>query len=183
MRWLVEVEVIAITTAEQFAYRQSRRLSENVPTRNVDAAFHVGVALQGCIHDPVEFAQLARIGAEYMGPQFAQAAAHALGIRRQVKRPKRADFAVADQARIRFDANNGAIEYRDRFSAGPFVGGFVQREFHTKCRDASDLHVQCSQGCVLAMGDSQRSLSSSKISGSASFSSARLNGKKSLTPK
>ena len=73
------------------------------------------------VHRAIELQELARVFAEQMRPEFAQTSAHALRIRGQIKRAERAHLAVADQARVGFNADNRAVEDGDRFSAGPFV--------------------------------------------------------------
>jgi hypothetical protein len=93
----VKGNVLAITTAEQFADGQARGLAENIPAGYVDAALHVGMALERRVHGAIEFQELARVFAEQLRTKLAQTSAHALRIRRQVKRTERADFAMADQ--------------------------------------------------------------------------------------
>src|SRR5438309_729126 len=47
---------------------------------------------------------------------------------------------MADDAGIRFDAHDGAVEHGHRFAAGPLVGSFVQRQLDAIRQDAIDFH-------------------------------------------
>ena len=57
----------------------------------------------------VQLAELARIFAEQMRPEFAQPGAHAVGVGRQIERPERTDLAVADQAGVGLDARRSVL--------------------------------------------------------------------------
>src|SRR5881409_2581022 len=121
------MEVVAVTAAEELADGHGSCLAENIPTRDVDAALDVGMAFEGGVHFAIEPGELARIFPEQMRTEFAQTGAHSLRVSRQIKRPERAHFSVTDEARVRLDADNCAVEDGDRFAAGPFVGGLMER--------------------------------------------------------
>ena len=97
-----------------------------------------------------QFCQLGRIFAKQMRAKFANASANALRVGGQIIRAERTDFAVADEARVGFHANDGAVEHRDRLAAGPFVAAFAQRQVHLVGRDLCDLHE--SGDCSWARG-------------------------------
>ena len=84
------------------------------------------MAFERGIHPSIESRQLKRIFAQQVRPQLGDAGANAFGVGRQVKRPQRADLAIAHDARIGLHAHDGAIEDRDGFPARPFVTAFVQ---------------------------------------------------------
>ena len=77
------------------------------------------MALEDRVHAAVQALELARVLAEQMRRELAQPRAHALGVGRQVGRPERADLAVADEARVRLDAHERAVEDGDGLAAGP----------------------------------------------------------------
>ena len=85
-----------------------------------------GWPLQGRVHAAVELGELRRVFAEQVRPELGDARAHALGVGRQVKRPERADLAVAGDALVGLDRHDRAVEDRDGLAAGPFVASFVQ---------------------------------------------------------
>ena len=136
----IEMHVLAVTPAEQFAHGHSSRLAEDIPARDVEAALHVGMALESGVHRAVELHELARIFTEQVRPEFAQTSAHAFRVGRQIERPERTDLAVADETGVGLDADDGAIEDGDGLAAGPFVGCFVEREFNAMGKDAGDFH-------------------------------------------
>ena len=81
----------------------------------------VGMALQRGVHPAVQPAELRRVLAEQVRPEFRDPGAHAVGIGRQVERPERADLAVADDARVGLDRDDRAVEDVDRLAARPLV--------------------------------------------------------------
>jgi hypothetical protein len=98
------------------------------------------MALQRRIHSVVELLQLTRIVPDQMRPEFLQPGANALGIRRQIERPQRTDFAVPHVARVRLDAHNRAVKHRDRLPAGPFVAALPQGQVHPVGKDSCNAH-------------------------------------------
>ena len=100
------------------------------------------MAFQRGVHRAIQLHELARVFADDVRPQLAQPRAHALGVGGKIERPERTDFAVADDARVRLHADDGAIEDGDGFSAAPFVGGFDEREFDAIGEDAGDFHFE-----------------------------------------
>lgn len=75
-----------------------------------------------------------------MRPEFAQVSAHAFGISRQVEGPERANFAVAGEAGVGLDADDGAVENGDGLAAASLVGDFVEWEFNAVGQEAGDFH-------------------------------------------
>src|SRR5206468_3935089 len=96
----IQAEVVAVTPAEQRADREPRRLTEDVPARDVDARLDVGVPFQGGVHAAVQPGQLAWVLAEQVRAQLGEAGPHAGSVRGQVERTKRTDLAVPDQAGV-----------------------------------------------------------------------------------
>ena len=66
--------------------------------------------LEGGVHAAIELAELQRVLAEQMRPQLGDAGAHAVRVGRQVERPERTDLAVADDAGVGLDLDDGAVE-------------------------------------------------------------------------
>src|SRR6476469_2606878 len=113
------MDVVAVPAAEELAHGKSRRLAEDVPTRDVDSTFDIRVAFQRSVHHAVELYQLPRIRADHVGRELAQSGAHAIGIRGKVERTERADFAVPRQSVVGFDADDGAVEHLNALAAAP----------------------------------------------------------------
>src|SRR5690349_4589974 len=103
-----------------------------------------------------------------MRSELAQTGADAFGIGREVKGAEGADFAVADEAGVGLDADDGAIKHGDGLAAAPLVGRLVQGELDAIGLDAGDLH---------GAGTFQTFCSTWNISGSCCLSSSLLNGK------
>jgi hypothetical protein len=119
------MHVVAIASAEQLAHRQPRDLAEDVPAGDVDAALDVGMPLERGVHASIQLAEFARIGAEQVRRELAQAGAHAVRVCGQVKRSERAHLAVSGQTVVRFDAHDGAVEDSDGLAARPLVRRFM----------------------------------------------------------
>src|SRR5262249_13562003 len=98
------------------------------------------MSLERRVHQAVQLAELARIGAEEVRTELADAGAHAVGVRRKVEGTERTDLAVADEALVRLDAYDRAVEDRDRLAAGPLVAGLVQGKLDSIGQDSRDLH-------------------------------------------
>ena len=64
----IENEVIAVSAPQEHANGLAGRLAEDVPAGHVDRRLHVGVALEGGVHPPVQLAELSS------GPRRASAA-------------------------------------------------------------------------------------------------------------
>src|SRR5215207_4704287 len=120
------MHVIAVSAAEELAHRQSRDLSEDIPACDVDTTFHIRMPFERGVHRTVELRELARILADEVRSELAQAGAHALGVRGKVERTKGADFSVTGTPVVGFDADDRAIEDLNRFAATPCVRGFVE---------------------------------------------------------
>ena len=137
----VEVDILAIAPAEKLTHRHPAALAEDVPAGDVDAALHIGMALEGCVHGAVESRELSGVLAEEMRPELTDAGAYALGVGGKVEGAQRTDLTMADQAGVGFDPDDGAVEDGDRFSAAPLVGGLVEREFDAIGEDSCDFHI------------------------------------------
>ena len=122
----VEDEVVAVASAEEDADGLSGGLAEDVPAGDVDAGFDVGVALEGAVHLFVEDGQLAGVEADEVGRKLGEAGADTGGVGGQIEGAEGADFAVADEAGVGLDLDDGAVEDVDRFAAGPGVAAFVE---------------------------------------------------------
>src|SRR4051812_5491341 len=122
------MDIVAVSPAEKLAHRHAGDLAEDVPTRDVDSTFHIGMAFQRRVHRSVELRQLARIFADDMRAELAKSGAYALGVCRQVEWTERADFAVSNEPGVRLDAHDGAVEDLNRLAATPRVRGLVQRK-------------------------------------------------------
>ena len=92
---------------------------------NVDAGFHIRMALHRLIHALIELIQLAGIETNQMRSQFGNTGANTGSIRWKVGWPQRTDFTVAGKPRVRFDAHDCAVENIHRFSTRPFVAALV----------------------------------------------------------
>ena len=136
----IERNILVVTAPEQFAHGDSRGLAENIPACDVDSALHIRMAFEGGIHRAIELCELTRVFADEMWAEFAQSSAHTIGVGWQIKGAKRTDLAVAYKSGVSLDANNGAVENGDRFSAGPFIGDLVQRKLDSVRQDTSDFH-------------------------------------------
>ena len=75
-----------------------------------------------------------------MRAKFFNPGADTLGIRWQIERPQRANFAIADEAVIRLHGDDGAIENSHGLATGPFVSGFMQREIDLIGENTSNFH-------------------------------------------
>ena len=92
------------------------------------------------IHAVVELAEFQRVFADEQRTQLEKTRTHAGRVSRQIEGPERTDLAVADEAGVGFNTDDGAVEYSDRFTARPLVGGLVQREIDLMSEDARDSH-------------------------------------------
>ena len=108
--------IVAVAAAQQHPDRLAGRLSQDVPAGHVERRLHVGMALEGRIHQAVQAAELTRVFAEQMRPELANSRPRALGISRQVKRSEGANLAMARQAIVGLDRHDRAVEDRHGFS-------------------------------------------------------------------
>ena len=60
----VEAHVLTVAPTHQFAHRHAGAFPKNVPTGDIDAAFDIGMALQGRVHAVIQFRQLTRVLAQ-----------------------------------------------------------------------------------------------------------------------
>ena len=104
-----------------------------------------------------------RVFAEQVRAELGDAGAHAVGVGGQVERPERADLAVAGDARVGLDLDDGAVEDRDRLAARPLVAALVQRQIDAVGADAGDLQgsprflgwAEADQSLAILDGDDQ----------------------------
>jgi hypothetical protein len=75
-----------------------------------------------------------------MGSQFLNSGSDTTGISRQVERPKGAAFTITYMSIICFYSYNGRIENFHRFTAGPFVGSFMQGQINLICKNSFYFH-------------------------------------------
>ena len=79
------------------------------------------MALEGGVHAPLQLQQSTRIGAKKVRPQLGDAGADTVGVGGQIERTQRANLAVASDAGVGVDADDGAVKDGDGLAAGPFV--------------------------------------------------------------
>jgi hypothetical protein len=72
--------------------------------------------LERRVHPPVQLYQFPWIKTDKMRPDFSQTGPHAFRVGRQIERPQRTDLAVADETRVDFNANYGAVKDGDGFA-------------------------------------------------------------------
>ncbi len=72
-----EMHVPTVAGTEQFAHRQTRRLSKNVSTGNIKAALYIGMPFERGMHRAIEFHKLTGIFTNQARPELAQASPHA----------------------------------------------------------------------------------------------------------
>ena len=136
----IEADIFAVATSHEDADGEASGLPEDIPAGDIDARFDVRVALEGGIHEVIEFGEFEGIFSDEMRSEFPKTRADALGVSWEVKWSEGADFAVADDAGVGFDANDGAVEDIDGLSAGPFISGFVERQSDAVGEDAGNFH-------------------------------------------
>jgi hypothetical protein len=90
----------------------------------------------------VEFDEFAGVLTDEVRAEFAEAGADTFGIGGKIEWSEGTDFAMTGEASICFHPDDGAVEDGDGFSAGPFVGGFVERKFDAISKDTGDFHAK-----------------------------------------
>ena len=109
------------------------------------------MTFQTAIHATIELAQMQGRAADQLRTKFSQSASNTRSVRGQVEWSEWADFAVASQAGIGFNLDDGTVKDFDGFSAGPFVAALVQRQVNLVGADSSNLHDG-----ILTKKDSER---------------------------
>jgi hypothetical protein len=132
---------IAIPAAKQRGHGLSSGLAQQIPAGDVDRRFHIGMALQRSVHQPVERAEFQRIGPDQVRAQLPQPRAHPLCVGRKVGRAERTHLAMANQAFIGFDAYDRTVEHLHGLAASPVIAAFPQRQINLKGQKPRDLHV------------------------------------------
>ena len=117
-----------MTPAQQVADRKTGTFTQEVPAGHVDTGFDVGMAEQGPIHDQIDLADFARIGADQMRGKLGHTGAHAGPIGRQIERPKRTDLAITGDALVCFYFNHSAVEDFDKLAVGPGIASLLDRQ-------------------------------------------------------
>ena len=74
------------------------------------------------------------------GAELGDPGAGAGGVGRQIRRPERADLAVARDPLVRLDRDDRGVEDRDRLAARPLVAPLVERQLDTMGQDPRDAH-------------------------------------------
>ena len=83
-------------------------------------------------------AELRRVFAEELRRQFRSARRAPRRVGRQVRRPERTDFAVAGDARVGLDRDDGAVEHVTDLPPRPLVAAFVEGQIDLPGGDAGD---------------------------------------------
>ena len=95
----------------------------------------------------VEDSELARVEADEVGRKLGEAGADAGGVGGQVEGAERTDFAVADEAVVSLDLDDGAVEYGHGLATGPGVAPFVEGQIDLVGGNAFDFHCSDSLFC------------------------------------
>jgi hypothetical protein len=98
------------------------------------------MTLQRRVHPSIQTLELPRILADQVRREHRDSGADAFGIGRQISGPEGTDFTVADDPSVGLDPDEGRVEDRDRFAAGPVVAAFVQRELDPIGGDSPNFH-------------------------------------------
>ena len=136
----VEDEVFAVASAEEGGYGLAGDFAEDVPASHVDSGLDVGVALEGGVHESVELFEFGGVVADEVGAELLDSGADSGGVGGEVEGAEGADFAVAGDAFVGLDFDDGGVEDGGRFSAGPFVGAFLEGEVDLVGVDGGDFH-------------------------------------------
>jgi hypothetical protein len=136
----IEIDLLAIASAEKLGERQARLLAQDIPAGHVKRRFGVGMALQQMIHAPVDGVDLGRVLADQGRGELGEGRPRAGGEGRVVEGPQRRHLAPAGDAGIGLDGTYDGIESQRRAAAGADIGAVAEGLVLAIAGDGGDAH-------------------------------------------